>query len=602
MAELKIEDPKENNKVGLFAFALPVILAVGLVASTYSAPATSTEKPRLWCVSNYIENEPLELTPQGLPRQDKLLDGKESWIRRDQVEAYSKNEAETFVINKYNDFFARSNKTELREALAKNDKDFFLHHFNGATAESSGATAEGKCLGMGESGIDDGKWVSDAQLEECFGIKTAPVGPSSGGISSGNCKTRNETINLKNKGDVTLPASGKIVQESHIVTKEDGFQPTSTKDGIARHYEITAKAIGRTFSHNDSWTPAEGGGKIGGGSGSTPPASSEPWIMNMYWSRKPAEGTRVIIRNPKNGQTVVAVAGYETGPSTGFLLGAQEEVMQSLGASTGATVVVGFAEDQSLPLGPIDCKEDVVKGGVLELASAISNKTRSLLNKVVGQPTLAATTEEPKRICPPTKPKPGPSAGDDYHSYYAPNYGIGEDGGSTEILGKAEGLGETAYPGGKGALASSNSCHGRTLCYPKHWGGHNAINGYSSYNGDAVDISMTEKGLAYATFSGTASSHSFGNRSDLIGIRLVSDDGKVVSDYVHVTPTKTGKVRAGESIGRLYPLSGPHIHFEMSVNGSIVHGDSKLLTSGDNSHNSAYVRSLWRNMKKVLGL
>ncbi len=161
------------------------------------------------------------------------------------------------------------------------------------------------------------------------------------------------------------------------------------------------------------------------------------------------------------------------------------------------------------------------------------------------------------------------------------------------VYGQAEGLGRTADPGGKSSSPSFNSCHGSTPCHPSLWPGHNAVIGYGTGKGDAVDISTD--GKAYAAFDGTATRHSYGKRSDLIGVRLTSKNGQVIAHYVHVKPTKTGEVKAGEVIGTLYPINSPHIHFELQVNGSVVHGNTSL-------RGSAYVKSLWSNMRKVLGL
>lgn len=185
-------------------------------------------------------------------------------------------------------------------------------------------------------------------------------GGDAGGISSGNCTMAPKQIATQNQGTVTLPKSGKISSEDHLVTTGDtsflSSWPTSAKDHIQEHYNITQTAIGHTYNHVNPWTPAEGGGNRGGGSGGKPPANAEPWVMNMYWTGagKPAAGSKMIIK--AGNKVVVAAAGYETGPSSAaFLLGAQEEVMQALGVSHESTVTLGWAADQSLPFGPINC-------------------------------------------------------------------------------------------------------------------------------------------------------------------------------------------------------------------------------------------------------
>lgn len=167
--------------------------------------------------------------------------------------------------------------------------------------------------------------------------------------------------------------------------------------------------------------------------------------------------------------------------------------------------------------------------------------------------------------------------------------------GNPGSYGKAVDLGTTANPGGASAHPSYSSCHGRSLCNPNYNDTHNTINGYSSGNGDAVDVSTD--GNVYAAFDGTAVAHKGGGAADLAGIRLTSNSGKVVADYYHVNITKSGAVKAGDKIGSLYPLGKPHVHFELSINGQIVHGNP-----GSSSNPQAYQQSLWQNMEKVLGL
>lgn len=323
------------------------LLAIGGLgfSSTPGENSKLVYSGNLWCVNNYIEEEDAAgnkvylPNPDGRASKDHRLKGKEDWIRIQQVHAESKEEAEKLAT--IEGWFEASEKVRLREALDQNDKAFFTTHFN------TGATKPGPCVGTGFGDGLVGKWVNDSIREDCFEL------PES---KDGNCSTKTESINLKSWGNVNLPATGKIVKEDHLVTAEENFTPSSISDQIERHYQITASAIGKTYTHQTKWTPAEGGGRIGSGSSSRPPASAEPWIMNMYWTDKPAAGTKVIIKNPSNGKVVVAAAGYETGPTgTKWLLGAQEEVLQAIGADTNSTVSVGFAEDQSLPFGPINC-------------------------------------------------------------------------------------------------------------------------------------------------------------------------------------------------------------------------------------------------------
>ena len=157
------------------------------------------------------------------------------------------------------------------------------------------------------------------------------------------------------------PASGPVVKEAHLVTTEEDFGggwPSSFTDQIERHYEVSELATGWGLPRGEPWAPAgEGGSQYGqGATGARVPVLDEGWYINMYWRERPTPGTRMIVRNPENGLTVVASAGYETGPgSNTAIAGVAEEVHLYLGTSHRDPLQVGFAADQSLPLGPIDC-------------------------------------------------------------------------------------------------------------------------------------------------------------------------------------------------------------------------------------------------------
>ena len=64
----------------------------------------------------------------------------------------------------------------------------------------------------------------------------------------------------------------------------------------------------------------------------------------------------MIVRNPRNGKAVVAAGGYETGPTEERDIGGvAEEIHHYLGTSHRQVLEIGFAVDQTLPFGPIDC-------------------------------------------------------------------------------------------------------------------------------------------------------------------------------------------------------------------------------------------------------
>jgi uncharacterized cupin superfamily protein len=76
----------------------------------------------------------------------------------------------------------------------------------------------------------------------------------------------------------------------------------------------------------------------------------------MYWSDRPAGGTRMILRTA-DGRAVVASAGWETGPGNlDHIAGTTEEVHFYLGTGHLDEMTVGFAVDDTLPLGPIVCR------------------------------------------------------------------------------------------------------------------------------------------------------------------------------------------------------------------------------------------------------
>jgi len=155
----------------LYATVLGTALVALGIGFSMTSPSGEQSKisyeGNLWCVSNYIEARDSEGKPvylsDGRPRKDERLDNKVDWIRKDQVEADSKEEAEKKITKEY---FKPSNAEELRSALDQNDKDFFVSHFN------TGATTAGPCIGSGFGNGVAGKWVNDGLNEECFGISS----------------------------------------------------------------------------------------------------------------------------------------------------------------------------------------------------------------------------------------------------------------------------------------------------------------------------------------------------------------------------------------------------------------------------------------------
>ncbi|MEZ4436073.1 MAG: hypothetical protein R3F65_27060 [bacterium] len=114
----------------------------------------------------------------------------------------------------------------------------------------------------------------------------------------------------------------------------------------------------RGLTHSSGRAPAgEGGSQWGQSAHARPlPVLDEAWYVNQYWRQRPPPGTRIIVYNPDNGRAVVAAGGYETGPGQNTAIaGASEETHHHLGTTHRDPLLVGFAADQQLPLGPIDC-------------------------------------------------------------------------------------------------------------------------------------------------------------------------------------------------------------------------------------------------------
>ena len=157
------------------------------------------------------------------------------------------------------------------------------------------------------------------------------------------------------------PATGPVVKEAHLVTVADDFGggwPSSFHDGIAAHYALSQAATGYAMDRGEPWAPAgEGGSEYGQGAIGRPlPVDDEAWYVNMYWRDRPAPGTRMIVFNPENGRAVVAAAGYETGPGANTAIGGvTEEIHDWLETGHRDVLILGFPEDDALPLGPLEC-------------------------------------------------------------------------------------------------------------------------------------------------------------------------------------------------------------------------------------------------------
>jgi hypothetical protein len=156
-----------------------------------------------------------------------------------------------------------------------------------------------------------------------------------------------------------MPAFGPVAREAHLATTADFAWPMAPTEGLTQHYRSTERASGYAMPRKEPWAPSPVGGPYARGStGALVPPIAETWYANMFWKDKPLPGERMILYNPLNGRAVVAAGGYETGPRAHESLGgASEEVHHALGTRHLDEVVMGFAADQSLPYGPIDCDD-----------------------------------------------------------------------------------------------------------------------------------------------------------------------------------------------------------------------------------------------------
>lgn len=175
---------------------------------------------------------------------------------------------------------------------------------------------------------------------------------------------------------IDLPATGKFVEESHYLTKDENFidkrWPKGKDDQIQAHLKRSFNAYKRydpTVKFTDlysqpwqkEWTPEEGGhfgqGSIGEIQRSELSVEMEMWFLTMMWAKgeRPARGTKFLLT--ANGKNVVAIAGYETGPSRQeYLGGITREVHYWLGTSSKDAIKVQLLKNQSLPPGPLNCQ------------------------------------------------------------------------------------------------------------------------------------------------------------------------------------------------------------------------------------------------------
>jgi hypothetical protein len=201
-------------------------------------------------------------------------------------------------------------------------------------------------------------WV-DAGQEELAGPYALDIGFVVPPV--GDCTMTTDVVERLWGPSVTLPATGAMVLEAHLVTQDDAFAtanqwPTSLWEAIPAHYHLSQTTTGFVMGRNQPWCPEESSLFGQGATGQYVPTPGEAWYLNMLWSSRPSAGTRMIVQLPGGGPAIVAAAGYETGPgNTDHLGGVTEEIHFYLGTGHLDDMTIGFAADQSLPLGPIRC-------------------------------------------------------------------------------------------------------------------------------------------------------------------------------------------------------------------------------------------------------
>jgi hypothetical protein len=162
---------------------------------------------------------------------------------------------------------------------------------------------------------------------------------------------------------LAMPATGPIVMEAHLVTVDDGYGtsgedpwPEGITEGIRDHYRTSEAATGFVMHRGEPWAPEENSNFGQAAHYAKLPLVDEGWYVNMMWTPRPDDGARMILVHPTTGRAVVLAAGYETGPGNlDWVGGTIEEAHHYLGTTHGSELTLGFAVDQSLPLGPVEC-------------------------------------------------------------------------------------------------------------------------------------------------------------------------------------------------------------------------------------------------------
>jgi len=196
---------------------------------------------------------------------------------------------------------------------------------------------------------------------------TGGGGWTGGPIQTGSCATNTSYFA---SGDL----QGGFSSEDHLATVDDfralgNRYPCNDKspspcdrEGMDAHLNFTNFSLlcNGCDRSKQVWTPPEP--QRGQGTGDPVPTAAEPWVVNVRCTYKqPPRGEKLIIK--ANGKAVVAAGGYECGPgkpdepgAQWNIGGGQKEVLNYLGISHNSQVTIGYATNQNLNYGPINCQ------------------------------------------------------------------------------------------------------------------------------------------------------------------------------------------------------------------------------------------------------
>ena len=183
----------------------------------------------------------------------------------------------------------------------------------------------------------------------------APSGPT--GVV---CLTMNKDFEGR-YGTISLPITGKTVEESHYLTQEDQKKVSSISEAITSHIARSKEFYPSSIYNlpwQKQWTPAEGGGLIGVGARTDwrPTVQEEIWQGNMFFKTLPKLGTRFLACNEKAKKCAILHFGYEIGPNKKYgIAGVTTEAYQYLKAGT-SEITFKYLVDQTLPFGPVVCE------------------------------------------------------------------------------------------------------------------------------------------------------------------------------------------------------------------------------------------------------